>query len=42
MIHSMVDDLNVDRDDCLIRVRVCRMLESTNPNKGEEYSLNMI
>ena len=37
-----LDALNDYRDDFLIRVRVCRIRESTNPNTGEEYSFNMI
>ena len=38
----MPDALNNDRDGWLIRVRVCPMSESTNPNTREEYSLHMI
>ena len=30
-----------DRDDWPIRVRVCLIWESTNPNTGEEYGLDM-
>ena len=40
--YTILDALNSDRDDWLIRVRVCRMWESTNPNTGDEYSIDMI
>ena len=42
MSYTVLDVLNDNRDDWLISVRVCLIWESTNPNMGEEYSLNMI
>ena len=42
MCHAMLDAFHGGRDDWLIRVRVWRIWESTNPITGEEYSLNMI
>ncbi|XP_063939886.1 replication protein A 70 kDa DNA-binding subunit D [Daucus carota subsp. sativus] len=42
MSYTMLDALNGDRDDWMIRVRLCRMWESANPNTGEKYSLDMI
>ena len=42
MNYIMLDVLNGDRDDWLIKVRVCRMWESMNPNTEEQYSLDMI
>ena len=42
MSFTMLDVLNGDIDNWLIRVRVCRMWKSKNPNTGEEYSLDII
>ncbi|MCD7466433.1 Coatomer subunit gamma-2 [Datura stramonium] len=43
MAYSFLSDLVTDRDDLMIRVRICRMWETINSKKdGELISLNMI
>ena len=42
MSYIILDALDCDRDAWVIKVRVYRMWESTNPNTGEQYNLDMI